>query len=292
VPPPSEGRFLATAAQQTHARPQVSHSTGSYSSLYASSHNTGYTRASAYSNAQSRAASPFDHFAHDAEAYASGAASRAAWQPPRSRSPTPAPDAPAVDEDEYLITSSGAVMNPANLSVDDGMPGSFSPRKSPARKDAAAQQKSKPKWIPTILPPGLPLHGRSQVPGSIRSGHSGDAPSFDARSIPASPLPTRHFGPAPSGRAQRRNKGVTKRVQLTNGNLILELAVPPKMVLPFKREPEMATTRYTAVHGDPNHFERNGFSLRQNLFNRTTELLIVLTMFNEDEVLFCRTLHG
>jgi chitin synthase len=50
--------------------------------------------------------------------------------------------------------------------------------------------------------------------------------------------------------------------------------------------------RYTAVRGDPDDFERNNFFLRQNMMQRTTELFIVVTMYNEDEVLFCRTLHG
>ncbi|KZT21396.1 glycosyltransferase family 2 protein [Neolentinus lepideus HHB14362 ss-1] len=109
-------------------------------------------------------------------------------------------------------------------------------------------------------------------------------------STPPTPLPTLHFGPAPSGRIHRRNK-TRKRVQLTNGNLVVELDVPPKLILP-RYEPEMLKTRYTAVTCDPDDFESSGFFLRQNEWSRTTELFIVVTMYNEDEVLFCRTLYG
>ncbi|RPD57628.1 glycosyltransferase family 2 protein [Lentinus tigrinus ALCF2SS1-7] len=108
---------------------------------------------------------------------------------------------------------------------------------------------------------------------------------------PDTPLPTRHFGPAPPGRVLRRHK-TKKRVQLTNGNLVLDLSVPPKLVLPRKGEPETMKTRYTAVTCDPDDFEKKGFFLRQNEMKRTTELFIVITMYNEDEILFCRTMHG
>ncbi|KAI6166193.1 chitin synthase-domain-containing protein [Pisolithus thermaeus] len=83
---------------------------------------------------------------------------------------------------------------------------------------------------------------------------------------PETPIETRHFGPAPIGRIRRRLK--KKRVQLTNGNLVVDLSVPPKLVLPYRGEPEM------------------------NESGRTTELFIVITMYNEDEVLFCRTMYG
>lgn len=42
----------------------------------------------------------------------------------------------------------------------------------------------------------------------------------------------------------------------------------------------------------PDEFDLNRFTLRPTLYNRQTELLIVVTLYNENEVLFCRTLHG
>ena len=52
--------------------------------------------------------------------------------------------------------------------------------------------------------------------------------------------------------------------------------------------------RYSAATGDPNDFRHNGFTLRQMLCNppRRTELFIVITMYNEDDTLFARTMHG
>lgn len=42
----------------------------------------------------------------------------------------------------------------------------------------------------------------------------------------------------------------------------------------------------------PDEFAAKGFTLRQNANDRKTELFIVITMYNEDEVLFLRTLYG
>lgn len=105
----------------------------------------------------------------------------------------------------------------------------------------------------------------------------------------ATPLTTRHFGPAPAGRVHRRNKMMFKKaVRLTNGNLVVDLDPPPKLikVLPMiggvqhEERSEMTKTRYTAVTGDPDDFARQGFFLRQNELGRTTELFIVITMYN------------
>ncbi|KAF5331771.1 hypothetical protein D9758_016641 [Tetrapyrgos nigripes] len=45
---------------------------------------------------------------------------------------------------------------------------------------------------------------------------------------------------------------------------------------------------------DPNDFKDSGFTLRQVHYDppRRTELFIVMTMYNEDEELFCRTMQG
>ncbi|GAA6063174.1 hypothetical protein JCM10212_005019 [Sporobolomyces blumeae] len=96
-------------------------------------------------------------------------------------------------------------------------------------------------------------------------------------------------------RQPRRYKTV-KRVQLYNGNLVLDCQVPPKLLerVPRKDDREFTHMRYTAVTCDPDEFLNERYSLRQILYEtpRRTELFIVLTMYNEDEVLFCRTMHG
>ncbi|KAF9363063.1 Chitin synthase, class 1 [Mortierella sp. NVP85] len=103
---------------------------------------------------------------------------------------------------------------------------------------------------------------------------------------------TLHFGPAPL--KQTRRYKTTKKVTLTQGNLVLDCPVPTKLldVLPRKNGDEFTTMRYTAVTCDPNEFKRQNYTLRPKLLNRETELFIVMTMYNEDEILFCRTMHG
>ena len=75
--------------------------------------------------------------------------------------------------------------------------------------------------------------------------------------VPGTPVETRDFGPAPTGRVARWNK-TTKTVPLTNGNLVLDHHVPPKLVLPRMGQPEVMKTRYTAVTCDPDDFEKSG----------------------------------
>ncbi|KDQ21855.1 glycosyltransferase family 2 protein [Botryobasidium botryosum FD-172 SS1] len=104
------------------------------------------------------------------------------------------------------------------------------------------------------------------------------------------PSSTQHFGPAPPRQARRRGK--KKIVPLVHGNLVVDVPIPENLVLPKVGDEEMMCMRYTAVTCDPDDFVKNKFSLRQNLYGRQTELFIVITMYNEDEILLCRTLYG
>ena len=109
-----------------------------------------------------------------------------------------------------------------------------------------------------------------------------------------------HYGPAPDG-AQRR-RGVrdpqmsTKEVQLINGELVLECKIPTILYsfLPRRDEAEFTHMRYTAVTCDPDDFVDKGYKLRQSIgrTTRETELFICVTMFNEDEISFTRTMYA
>ncbi|KAG6813294.1 hypothetical protein H0H92_012449 [Tricholoma furcatifolium] len=194
-------------------------------------------------------------FGSDVEAYTSGR--NAGWRlPPRSRSPTP-----AVDDEDYYVVGNGSIHYTAQVHNQDD------PEKAMFSRE----------------PLGL-VHNVVYDPDP-------ETPISTLQSLPDTPLETQHFGPAPSGRVMRRHK-TKRRVQLTNGNLVIDLPVPPKLVLPRRGEPETTKTRYTAVTCDPDDFEKKGFFLRQNESGRRTELFIVITMYNEDEVLFCRTMYG
>lgn len=102
----------------------------------------------------------------------------------------------------------------------------------------------------------------------------------------------------PSPAPIRRWKTV-KEVQLFNGNLVLDCPIPPKLLsnVPHAAPPardEFTHMRYSAATCDPSEFYESRFTLRQRLFQqpRHTELFIVITMYNEDDFLFARTLIG
>ncbi len=113
--------------------------------------------------------------------------------------------------------------------------------------------------------------------------------------LPNPPLEPEIF---PSPAPIRRWKTV-KEVQLFNGNLVLDCPVPPKLLKqvphadPPKRD-EFTHMRYSAATCDPSEFFEQRFTLRQRLFAqpRHTELFIVVTMYNEDDFLFARTMGG
>jgi chitin synthase len=107
-----------------------------------------------------------------------------------------------------------------------------------------------------------------------------------------------HYGPAPDGAHTRRGvrsvQTATREVALTDGELILECKIPTILLsfLPRRDTDEFTNMRYTAVTCDPNDFVSKGYKLRQNFTKRETELFICITMYNEDEVHFTRTMHG
>ena len=109
-----------------------------------------------------------------------------------------------------------------------------------------------------------------------------------------------HQGPAPTGRQDRRGarqaQMAKKEVRLINGELILECKIPTILYsfLPRRDEIEFTHMRYTAVTCDPDDFVLNGYKLRQNIgaTMRETELFICVTMYNENEIDFTRTMHG
>ncbi|KAK9468701.1 chitin synthase-domain-containing protein [Lipomyces arxii] len=85
-----------------------------------------------------------------------------------------------------------------------------------------------------------------------------------------------------------------KQVRLVRGNLVLDCPVPTKLYsfLPRRDNDEFTYMRYTAATCDPDDFAKFGFTLRPVNNDRETELCICITMYNEDEVNFTRTLHA
>ncbi|KAF7965668.1 hypothetical protein HWV62_42368, partial [Athelia sp. TMB] len=103
--------------------------------------------------------------------------------------------------------------------------------------------------------------------------------------------------PSSAGYSMAREKMMKRRsmkqVELVNGNLVLDVQVPSHITSNGAGGPEeMSKMRYTAATCDPDQFMRAKYTLRPYLYGRHTELFIVLTMYNEDEILFCKTMNA
>ncbi|KAI1316770.1 Chitin synthase, class 1 [Mortierella claussenii] len=156
-----------------------------------------------------------------------------------------------------------------------------------------------PLGIPSPQPnPFASTPDLGQQPPHIPFDMAGGNPPLGAPgsgTLPPGTPDTRHYGPAPT--AQRRRYQTTKKVKLTSGNLVLDCPVPSKFLKTLKHQEgeEFTHMRYTAATCDPNDFATENYTLRPLLLDdqpRETELFIVMTMYNEDEVLFTRTMHG
>ena len=102
-----------------------------------------------------------------------------------------------------------------------------------------------------------------------------------------------HYGHIPQRQSQRRR--TVRRLELHDGHLVIDCPVPTKLLqrLPIKEGREFTHMRYTAVTCDPDNFFDDKYTLRAELFDppRRTELFIVVTLYNEDERMFVRTMH-
>lgn len=244
---------------------------------------------------------PIDHFRHDTEAFASGRDSLLAYSTSRSRSPTP-----SIGDDGYDAASSIGQHHTGTTQYAETQPtvtsqytGETEGRddeeydekslEDEDRDGAEEEKKEKPKskfqeYLEKARSQGDTFLKQTPDEETKLQNVFADPrrvifPNPLSPDVPETPVETRHFGPAPVGRVARRHK-TTKRVPLTNGNLVLDLPVPPKLVLPRAGHPEVMKTRYTAVTCDPDDFERNGHFLRQNQTSRRTELFICITMYN------------
>lgn len=94
-------------------------------------------------------------------------------------------------------------------------------------------------------------------------------------------IPHQPSGGGSSSGALLRKKTVRRNIQLTpQGNLVIDIPVPDRVVKAgrFQTGDEFTHMRYTACTSDPNDFYQSGYALRQQEFNRQTELFVVVTM--------------
>ncbi|CCE66135.1 hypothetical protein TPHA_0O01680 [Tetrapisispora phaffii CBS 4417] len=100
-----------------------------------------------------------------------------------------------------------------------------------------------------------------------------------------------------------RRDTVTRKFQLQNGNFVFDSPISPSLLIRYndaaaKRQyaltNEFKFMRYQAITCEPNELLQENFSVRQlqYMVPRETELLITVTMYNEDHILLARTLRG
>lgn len=90
-----------------------------------------------------------------------------------------------------------------------------------------------------------------------------------------------------------------KRARLLYGNYVIDAPTPKALLDTYGRKitdsgREMSFLRYTAATCGPSNFQRFNYTLRQSLYSppRETEIMVCVTMYNEDEILLARTLKG
>lgn len=102
------------------------------------------------------------------------------------------------------------------------------------------------------------------------------------------------FNQIPGDFQPRRHRATQKIFCSKNGNLVLDNPVPSILhsFLPQTGQDEFDYMKYSAVTSDPDNFIPAGFTLRTNELGRETELVVCITMYNENEVALARTLNA
>ncbi|RUP34951.1 chitin synthase-domain-containing protein [Jimgerdemannia flammicorona] len=195
-----------------------------------------------------------------------------------------------------------------------GGPGPRGPGSPPGRGPGG------PPHGPPMHMQGGPPHSPSYPQDNYMGGGAGYFEDHDQASLIGNqgPYPTspRNNGPGPftpgghplSPEAQHQidmefqakqaqkneNRKSFRHVELVQGNLVLDMPVPDKLLrnVKYTTGEEFTHMRYTAATCDPNDFLKNRYTLRPYLYGRHTELFVVMTMYNEDDILFLKTMNS
>ncbi|KAJ1557905.1 Chitin synthase, class 1, partial [Cladochytrium tenue] len=130
-------------------------------------------------------------------------------------------------------------------------------------------------------PPPLPIYRAYQVPlqHPVLEGDAAPPPPLRRRVSSARSLDTAITGDAS---------------EYETAHFVVDVPAPEKLLqrCRYADSEEFQKLRYTACTVDPDDFGHARYMLRQQLLDRQTELFIVVTMYNEDEVLFCKTISA
>ncbi|KAJ3351764.1 Chitin synthase, class 2, partial [Entophlyctis luteolus] len=107
--------------------------------------------------------------------------------------------------------------------------------------------------------------------------------------LPVSPKTDSVQGKASLGKSVRQFLGVDNAVGVSKQRDDDLHSIVTPSVASNDEEREFTHLRYTAAICDPNDFVSKGYDLRIQHYNRATEILIAVTMYNEDEALFTKT---
>jgi chitin synthase len=138
---------------------------------------------------------------------------------------------------------------------------------------------------------------RSHVPPTAQPTQPTNQPNeHAARRPPRQAHPELLSPSSQNGRpfAIPKRSTTVRRVELTSkGNLQVDIPVPAEILenALLKSGKEVEYVRYTAATCDADQFPE-GYTLRASNYGRQTEIMIVVTMYNEDQVLFARTMHA
>ncbi|KAJ7459638.1 chitin synthase 2 [Mycena galericulata] len=177
----------------------------------------------------------------------------------------------------------------------------------PQRQNTQPYQNAQPYQQPQQQYP--PSHDYEQTwdGKSYRERYAGSSAHVNPCEIQAF-IPTMPYAPASSRTGMPFAQGTSgysavpeemmkhlpvRQLELPQRSLFLNIQVPTKIV-PVDKDgiEEFCEMRYTAVTCEPDDFAQSECSLRPVLYGRHTELFIVITMYNEKEVLFVKTMNA
>ncbi|KAK9459399.1 chitin synthase-domain-containing protein [Lipomyces oligophaga] len=141
----------------------------------------------------------------------------------------------------------------------------------------------------------------SYAPDAILREETASPLDFTPTELDPSELEDREWVRRQEKNARSLQRFATRHVKL-DGNKIFsaEYLVPSPLKNGIEKRyrdleegsTEFTHMRYTAATCDPDEFISEGYTLRQAMYGRKTELLIAITYYNEDKVLTARTLQG
>jgi chitin synthase len=210
--------------------------------------------------------------------------------PPYNNNSSPPPNFPSPQTNLYPPSNQSTQLYPNTPNSDS------STLPTPHHQQSSSSASSLTPEFPqqatsTTSSPSISQNNSSQFNSNQFNSSQFNSNQFNSNQFNNSGQFSVRVGEAPKVQPRRYK---TQHVKLTNGNVVLNCRVPSKLTssVPLNSDEEFTHVRYTACTCDPDFFQEDGYSLRQRIHNRSTEIFIVITMYNEEAELFARTFYG